>query len=168
MEKQHVKIKQMTEADWESVRNIYIEGIQTGNATFDTEPPSWEEWDKGHVKACRIVACIDGEVVGWAALSQSIQKQAYRGVAEDSIYVSSACSGLGVGTLLLEELIRASEVQGFWTLQSLIFPENTASIKLHTRLGFDIVGTRKRVGKLHGVWRDVVFLERRSSIVGTD
>jgi L-amino acid N-acyltransferase YncA len=168
MGKQHVIIKQMTESDWESVRNIYIEGIQTGNATFDTEPPSWEEWDKGHVAACRLVAYIDEKVVGWAALSQSIHKQAYRGVAEDSIYVSNSSSGLGVGTLLLEELVRASEEAGFWTLQSLIFPENTASIRLHTRFGFEIVGTRRRVGKLNGVWRDVVFLERRSKIVGID
>jgi L-amino acid N-acyltransferase YncA len=168
MGKQHVKIQPMVHTDWESVRSIYMEGIQTGNATFDTEPPTWEEWDKGHVKACRLVARIGEDIVGWAALGQSKQKEAYRGVAENSIYVSSSSVGLGVGKLLLGELIRASEEHGFWTLQALVFPENTARIRLHTRFGFEIVGTRKRVGKLNDVWRDVVFLERRSTIVGID
>nr|WP_281170932.1 GNAT family N-acetyltransferase [Paucisalibacillus globulus] len=163
-----MKIKQMGQEDWEAVREIYLEGIHTGNATFDIEPPTREEWDKGHVKSCRLVARLDEQIVGWAALSQTTQKKAYRGVAEDSIYVSSACSGMGVGATLLEELVRASEESGFWTLQALIFAENIASIKLHLRFGFDIVGTRKRVGQLNGVWRDVVFLERRSSIVGID
>ncbi|MFS0674697.1 N-acetyltransferase family protein [Ornithinibacillus sp. 179-J 7C1 HS] len=168
METKHIVIDKMTEADWEFVREIYIEGINTGNATFDTEPPTWEEWDHGHLTNCRYVARIDGLVVGWAALSQSVHKEAYRGVAEVSIYVASASGGKGIGSSLLEKLIQSSEEAGFWTLQALIFPENTSSIKLHTRLGFEVVGTRKRVGRLHGVWRDVVFLERRSKVVGID
>jgi L-amino acid N-acyltransferase YncA len=168
MEKQQVKIQQMIKEDWEAVHEIYVEWIHTGNATFDTEPPTWEEWDKGHVKTCRLVAQLGEQVVGWAALSQSTHKKAYRGVAEISIYVSKASSGMGVGTKILEEMVKVSEKAGFWTLQALIFPENTASIKLHLRFGFDIVGTRKRVGQLNGVWRDVVLLERRSTLVGID
>jgi L-amino acid N-acyltransferase YncA len=168
MTNKHIEIQQMKAADWKFVRDIYIEGIKTGNATFDTDPPTWEEWDHGHLERCRLVARMDGQVVGWAALSQSVHKSAYRGVAEVSIYVSSASAGQGIGSLLLEKLIQSSEDEGFWTLQALIFPENGASIKLHTRFGFDIVGTRKRVGKLNGVWRDVVFLERRSTVVGID
>ena len=168
MTNKHVEIDFMIAADWEMVREIYIEGINTGNATFDTEPPSWEEWDRGHLSSCRYVARVAGQVVGWAALSQSAHKEAYRGVAEVSIYIASASAGQGIGSLLLEKLIQSSEEEGFWTLQALIFPENTSSIKLHTRYGFEVVGTRKRVGKLHGIWRDVVFLERRSKVVGMD
>ncbi|MEN2465825.1 N-acetyltransferase family protein [Ornithinibacillus sp. FSL M8-0202] len=164
----HIEIEEMKAEDWEFVRSIYMEGIHTGNATFDIKPPSFEEWDHGHITDCRLVARYKGQVVGWAALSQTAHKEAYRGVAEVSIYVSSTSAGQGIGSLLLEELIRSSEEAGFWTLQALIFPENTNSIKLHTRYGFEIVGTRKRVGKLHGVWRDVVFLERRSEVVGVD
>jgi L-amino acid N-acyltransferase YncA len=166
MGKQQVIIQQMKKEDWEAVCHIYIEGIQSGNATFDTEPPTWEEWDKAHLQNCRLVAKLGEQVIGWAALSQSAHKEAYRGVAEDSIYVSSSCSGLGVGSKLLDEMIRISEEEGYWTLQALIFPENIASIKLHTRFGFEAVGTRKRVGKMNGIWRDVVLLERRSTVVG--
>lgn len=164
----HIEIEGMKTEDWEAVRDIYIEGIHTGDATFDIKPPSFEKWDHGHLTTCRLVARYNGQVVGWVALSQSAHKDAYNGVAEVSIYVSSASAGQGIGSLLLEQLIRSSEESGFWTLQALIFPENTNSIKLHTRYGFEIVGIRKRVGKLHGVWRDVVFLERRSEVVGVD
>jgi L-amino acid N-acyltransferase YncA len=168
MREQQVTLQQMSEKDWEFVREIYIQGIETGNATFDTEPPTWEEWDKGHLDFCRFVACYGEQIIGWAALSQSAHKEAYHGVAEVSIYVSTNASGKGVGSLLLKELIKASEAEGFWTLQALIFPENVASITLHTHNGFEIVGTRKKVGKLNGKWRDVVFLERRSTVVGID
>ncbi|MEN2768967.1 GNAT family N-acetyltransferase [Ornithinibacillus xuwenensis] len=163
-----VEIMKMTENDWEKVREIYIEGIHTKNATFDTEPPTWEEWDKGHLAECRFVARLHDQVVGWAALSQSAHKEAYHGVAEVSIYVSNSSSGKGIGSALLKELIQASEEKGFWTLQALIFPENKGSLALHERNGFEVIGTRKRVGKLDGKWRDVVFLERRSTIVGMD
>ncbi|GIO27257.1 GNAT family N-acetyltransferase [Ornithinibacillus bavariensis] len=168
MENQPVFVQQMKKKDWSCVKEIYRQGIETGNATFDTEPPSWEEWDNGHLEGCRLVACYGEQVIGWAALSQSAHKEAYRGVAEVSIYVSANSSGKGVGSLLLKELIIASEEEGLWTLQALIFPENTASMSLHIRNGFEIVGTRKRVGKLNNKWRDVVLLERRSSIVGVD
>ncbi|WP_047981494.1 GNAT family N-acetyltransferase [Ornithinibacillus contaminans] len=163
-----ITIDKMKKEDWEQVRVIYIEGINTRNATFDTEPPTWAEWDTGHLAECRFVARLNNQVVGWAALSQSAHKEAYHGVAEVSIYVSSASAGKGIGSILLEALIEASEQHGFWTLQALIFPENTASLKLHNRYGFETIGTRKRVGKLHGIWRDVVFLERRSTVVGLD
>lgn len=164
----NIVIMPMEKSDWQQVEAIYVEGIQTNNATFDMVPPTWEDWDKGHLADCRLVATVKNQVVGWAALSQSVHKKAYSGVAEVSIYISQKAAGKGVGTLLLESLIDKSEEQGFWTLQALIFPENKASLHLHTKLGFEVIGTRKRVGKLHGQWRDVVFLERRSTLVGLD
>lgn len=163
-----IVITNMDKSDWKQVKAIYEEGIRTGNATFDTVAPTWEDWDRGHVAQCRLVARIMDKVVGWAALSQSVHKEAYSGVAEVSIYISQEAAGKGVGTILLGELIHASEEQGFWTLQALIFPENKASLQLHKKLGFEVIGTRKRVGKLNGQWRDVVFLERRSTLVGLD
>ncbi|MFD2044176.1 GNAT family N-acetyltransferase [Ornithinibacillus salinisoli] len=161
-------IDNMVEADWEMVRNIYIEGIQTGNATFETEPPSWEQWDDSHVKKCRFVVKESGVVIGWAALSSISIRAAYRGAVEVSIYFTKNSIGKGIGSLLLKHLIHASEENGFWTLQASIFPENESSIHLHEKYGFKKVGTRKRIGKLNGVWRDVVLLERRSDVVGID
>ncbi|WP_268237921.1 GNAT family N-acetyltransferase [Ornithinibacillus halotolerans] len=168
MDKQQILIERMKKEDWQSVREIYLEGIQTGNATFDTVPPAWSEWDKGHLTNCRFIARRGDRIVGWVALSQSPRKDAYRGVAEVSIYVSKKAAGMGVGSILLNKLIEASEVHGFWTLEALIFPENVASIKLHKRFDFEVIGSRKRIGKLNGTWRDVVLLERRSKIVGVD
>ncbi|MFD1037781.1 GNAT family N-acetyltransferase [Virgibacillus byunsanensis] len=161
-----IVIDEMVAKDWGQVRDIYIEGINTGNATFDTEAPSWEKWNNVHRETCRLVARDGENVIGWAALSSVSSKKAYDGVAEVSIYLSGDSTGRGIGSKLLKALIETSEANGFWTLQSGIFPENKSSITLHKNFDFTEVGVRKRVGQLHGVWRDVVMLERRSSIVG--
>jgi L-amino acid N-acyltransferase YncA len=157
----------MTADDWTTVADIYRQGIETGNATFQQTIPSWEEWDAGHLKMCRLVAEKDGAVVGWASLSAVSSRCVYAGVAEVSIYVSRLHAGQGIGTRLLKALIGESEKEGFWTLQAGIFPENTPSLKLHEALGFRRVGFREKIGKLNGVWRDTLFLERRSDTVGT-
>ncbi len=158
----------MTTSDWSQVRSIYLEGIETGNATFDTEAPDWEEWDRKYLKDCRLVAREAGKVIGWAALLPTSSKKAFAGAAELSIYLSKQSIGKGIGTKLMAYLIEESEANGFWTLQSGIFPENKGSIRLHESAGFIEVGVRERIGKLNGVWRDVVLLERRSRIVGID
>jgi L-amino acid N-acyltransferase YncA len=161
-------IGEMLQEDWGQVRDIYLEGIATGQATFQKEAPSWEEWDRGHVTECRIVARYNGKVVGWAALSPVSSRCVYVGVAEVSVYVSQSVVGKGVGSKLLYNLILKSEEQGFWTLQSSIFPENAASIKIHLKNGFRELGRRERIGKMDGVWRDTVLLERRSDRVGVN
>ena len=143
------------------MKAIYEQGIAGGQATFETEAPSWEDWDGSHLEGHRLVALQDGEVVGWAALSPVSERCVYTGVAEDSVYVDASAQGRGVGRALLEELIARSERDGIWTIQTGIFPENEASLELHRRCGFRTVGIRERIGKHHGVWRDVVFMERR-------
>jgi L-amino acid N-acyltransferase YncA len=148
--------------DWPEVVRIYEEGMLTGNATFETELPSWEAWDDAHLAAHRLVVTLDDEVVGWAALSPYSDRECYRGVAEESIYVAERARGLGLGRRLLGALIASAEAAGIWTLQAGIFPENEASIALHVTLGFRVVGVRERLGRSRGVWRDVVLLERRS------
>ncbi|HBW38644.1 MAG TPA: N-acetyltransferase [Desulfosporosinus sp.] len=163
------QIREMSEADWEQVRDIYIEGISAGNSTFETEAPSWEVWDVAHVKSCRLVVVGEGKVVGWAALSLVSSRCVYTGVAEVSIYLAQDYCGQGIGFRLLKELIGCSEDSGFWTLQSGIFPENVASLALHRKCGFRQVGLRKKQGKMNnGTWRDVVLVERRSEVVGND
>jgi L-amino acid N-acyltransferase YncA len=157
-------IRRLQPADWADVARIFEEGILTRNATFETTVPSWEDWDAGHLAAHRFVVTLDGDVVGWAALSSVSARSCYSGVAEHSIYIAERARGLGFGRQLLAALIASSEDGGFWTLQSGIFPENEASIALHTALGFRVVGVRERLGRLHGVWRDVVLLERRSEM----
>ncbi len=152
--------------DWPIVRSIYIEGIATGNATFETEGPDWESWDQNHLSFARLVARTGVSIVGWAALSPVSSRRVYAGVAEVSVYVAASARGSGVGRLLLTALVEAAERNGIWTLQAGIFPENTASIALHKRCGFREVGRREKLGLLHGVWRDVVLLERRSSMIG--
>jgi L-amino acid N-acyltransferase YncA len=156
----------MQPENWPAVREIYREGIATGNATFETEPPGWEKWDGGHRKECRLIARRGEQILGWAALSPVSARQVYAGVAEVSVYVAAAARGNGVGKALLQALIAESESQGIWTLQAGIFPENVGSIVLHKTYGFQEVGRRKRVGKLGEVWRDVLLLERRSATVG--
>ena len=143
-----------------------MEGIATGNATFEQEAPGWEKWDAGKLTVCRLVARLDGEIVGWAALGPASGRPVYRGVAEVSVYVASRFRGHGVGRDLLARLVAESEAAGLWTLQAGIFPENTASIRLHQSAGFRIVGTREKLGEMNGVWRDVVLMERRSAVVG--
>jgi phosphinothricin acetyltransferase len=152
--------------DWPAVRGIYLEGVATGNATFETEAPEWERWDASHRADCRFVACDADAVVGFAALSPVSARKVYAGVAEVSVYVAERARRGGVGRSLLRELIGASEAAGIWTLQAGIFPENHASLRLHQSCGFRILGTRERVGRLAGRWRDVALLERRSAVAG--
>ncbi|MGB7923339.1 MAG: N-acetyltransferase family protein [Pyrinomonadaceae bacterium] len=165
-------IETMKDDDWEEVRAIYLEGIATGNATFETDVPSWEQWSASHLRECRLVARSDsdggGRVVGWAALSPVSGRCVYAGVAEVSVYVGEKGRGQGMGRALLEALVEASEERGIWTLQAGIFPENVASIRLHLRCGFREVGRRERLGRRNGAWRDVMLLERRSRRVGAD
>jgi L-amino acid N-acyltransferase YncA len=152
--------------DWPEVARIFEEGIRTGNATFETEVPSWEAWDAAHLPAHRLVAERDGRVVGWIALVPVSPRECYAGVAEVSAYVAEEARGEGVGRELLAALIESSERAGIWTLETGVFPENEPSLRLLQRFGFRVVGTRERIGRLHGIWRDVVFLERRSEVVG--
>jgi L-amino acid N-acyltransferase YncA len=142
---------------------IYEQGIAGGQATFETEAPSWEEWDRTHLEGHRVVALQDGEVVGWAALSPVSERCVYEGVVENSVYVADFAQGRGVGRALLDELIARAERDGIWTIQAGVFPENEASIELHKRCGFRVVGVRERIGRHHGTWRDVVLMERRSA-----
>jgi phosphinothricin acetyltransferase len=160
------KITFMQPEDWAAVREIYGEGIATGNATFETELPEWEKWDSSHREDCRLVARGDEEILGWAALSPVSGRRVYAGVAEVSVYVAAAARGRGVGKALLKALIEESEPHGIWMLQAGIFPENAASISLHKSCGFREVGVRHRIGKLGDTWRDVLLLERRSLRVG--
>jgi L-amino acid N-acyltransferase YncA len=160
------EIAPMNAADWPAVRSIYLEGIATGNATFEREPPAWERWDAGHLPVCRLVARAAAQPLGWAALSPVSSRPVYRGVAEVSVYVAQSARGSGVGGALLAALVAEAERHGIWTLQAGIFPENEASLALHRKAGFRVVGTRERLGALEGRWRDVVLMERRSRVVG--
>ena len=161
-----ISIEPMMPEDWPAVRAIYLEGIATGNATFETSAPEWEKWDAAHIASCRLVARSNGEVLGWAALSPVSSRCVYAGVAEVSVYVAEAARGQGVGLQLLSGLVTASEQAGLWTLQAGIFAGNEASVRLHEHCGFRIVGTRERLGQLNGTWRDVLLMERRSELVG--
>ncbi|MFN2498361.1 MAG: N-acetyltransferase family protein, partial [Pyrinomonadaceae bacterium] len=168
MSSKKVEIRALGEADWPAVRAIYLEGIATGHATFETEAQPWDAWDTTHFPAPRLVAVSDERVVGWAAVGRSSTRAAYAGVAEVSVYVANGARGLGVGRALLRQLISDSESNDIWTLQANIFPENTASLALHKLCGFSEVGRRERIGKMKGVWRDTILLERRSDKVGID
>ena len=152
----------MGPGDWPHVASIYAAGIATRNATFETEVPAWEDWDAAHLADHRFVAVEEGRVVGWVALTRYSDRGCYAGVTDLSVYVDPAAQGRGVGRSLLEHLMADAEAAGIWTLQAGIFPENEASLALHRRCGFRVVGTRERIGALDGVWRDVVLLERRS------
>ena len=158
-------IRPMQPWDWASVRAIYEEGIATGNATFQTEAPSWEDWDAGHLAECRLVSVDLDRVTGWAALSRVSSRCVYAGVAEVSVYVAATRRGEGLGRVLLEALVAESERRGLWTLQAGIFPENAASVATHERCGFRVVGTREKIGQMNGRWRDVLLLERRSPAI---
>jgi phosphinothricin acetyltransferase len=155
-------IDRMRVSDWDDVRAIYLEGIRTGDATFETEAPGWDLWDESHLPFARLVMREGEAVLGWAALSPVSKREVYRGVAEVTVYVAESARGKGIGRALLEVLIKAAEANGIWTLQASIFPENTASVALHHRCGFREVGRRERIARLHGVWRDTLLLERRS------
>lgn len=159
-------IIEMLPAHWEQVKQIYAEGIATGNATFQTAIPSWEEWDEAHVINSRLIAIDNGTVVGWAALTPVSGRCVYAGVGEVSVYVSEKARGKGFGKILLNALIAESEKNNFWTLQAGIFPENFASVKIHEECGFRVIGAREKIGQSNGLWRDTLLLERRSKVVG--
>ena len=171
-----ISILPMTPADWPQVRVIYLEGIATGQATFETEAPTWELWDAAHHPFARLVARAtppalpsqggeEDQIAGWAALSPVSPRACYAGVAETSVYVGAKHRGRGLGRLLLCALITESERHGIWTLQGATFAENQASLRIQRSCGFREVGRRERIGLLHGVWRDTILMERRSSVV---
>jgi phosphinothricin acetyltransferase len=159
-------LDKMLPADWEAVKQIYEEGIATGNATFQQQAPNWEEWNNDHLSHSRIIAKEDGTILGWAALTGISGRCVYAGVAEVSVYVSDKARGKGVGKKLLQKLIEESEANNIWTLQAGIFPENIASVKIHNASGFRTLGVRERIGQMNGIWRDTVLMERRSKTIG--
>jgi phosphinothricin acetyltransferase len=160
------QIRNLTPGDWQAVCSIYLEGIATGQATFETQAPSWADWDRKHLPAPRLVA-VSGELMaGWAALSPVSSRAVYAGVAETSVYIGSNWRGKGVGRTLLRQLVAESEENGIWTLQASIFPENLASVALHKACGFREIGRRELIGKMNGIWRDTLLLERRSRVTG--
>ena len=162
-----ITIHPLQPADWTAVAQIYADGIATGEATFETDVPTWEKWDAGRMPTCRFVAKSEaGAVVGWAALSPVSSRCVYAGVAEVSVYVAPTAWGKGIGKQLLQALVDGSEAEGIWMLQASIFPENVASVTLHEKCGFRVVGRREKLGQQYGRWRDVLFLERRSHSVG--
>jgi len=159
-------IRPMTDADWKSVCEIYMEGLATGQASFETSAPTWDKWNASHHHHSRLVACDGGDVIGWAVLSPASARECYSGVAEVSVYVAGRCGGRGVGMRLLQEVITSSENNGIWTLVSSTFPENEASLKMQESCGFRRVGVREKIAMHNGVWRDTVLSERRSKVVG--
>ena len=160
-----VDVRDLRPYDWPEVSRIYAEGIATGNATFETEVPSWQAWDAGHLPEHRYIGTRDDRVLGWIALAPVSARACYAGVTEVSAYVAAEARGSGIGKELLTAVISSSERDCIWTLQTGVFPENEASLGLLRRFGFRIVGTHERIGRLHGVWRDVVLMERRSEVV---
>jgi L-amino acid N-acyltransferase YncA len=158
-----ITIRLMEEQDWPDVRRIYLEGIETGLATFETSAPDWEKWNKTHRLTCRLVATdVDWHILGWAALTPVSDRCVYAGVAEVSVYIGKNARGVGVGKALLRAILEQSEQAGLWTIQAGIMADNLASIKLHEACGFRLVGYREKIGQLDGRWRDTVLMERRS------
>jgi L-amino acid N-acyltransferase YncA len=156
-----VEVRALLPEDWSAVADIYWDGLRGGLATFETEVPSWEAWDAAHLPEHRLVAVVAGEVVGWAALSPASSRRCYAGVVENSVYVAREQQGQGIGRLLLDALLKGARRARLWTVQTSIFPENRASLALHERCGFRVVGVRERIAKRDGIWRDTVFLEKR-------
>ncbi|WP_339338228.1 MULTISPECIES: GNAT family N-acetyltransferase [unclassified Croceitalea] len=158
----------MNKKDWSEVAKIYLEGISTGYATFETSVPDFNSWDRAHITACRLIAEKNSKILGWAALSPVSSRCVYGGIGEVSVYIASDSRSLGVGRALLLKLIEESEKEGYWTIQSGIFPENIASIKLHEKVGFRFIGKREKVGKTKdGIWKDNLLFEKRSKTIGT-
>jgi L-amino acid N-acyltransferase YncA len=155
-----------TADDWQQIRTIYLDGIMTGQATFEVDDPGWEQFDTTHLPECRLAARSQGQIIGWAALSPVSRRRVYNGVAEVSVYVAASHRGHGVGKALLAAVVAASERHSIWTLQGSTFPENTASLRMQEECGFRVVGRRERIGCHHGVWRDTLLTERRSQVVG--
>jgi len=164
--KKTLQIRKLERVDFPPIQLIYQHGIDTGNATFQGQAKDWDDWNLTYLENCRLVAKRDSCVIGWAALSAVSSRCVYGGVAEVSIYIETSSQGQGFGSVLLQSLIACSEAHGFWTLQAGIFPENRASLALHEKCGFKVVGVREKLGQLLGNWRDVVLMERRSPIVG--
>jgi L-amino acid N-acyltransferase YncA len=160
-----LELRDLRPDDWAEVASIYRDGMRNGLATFETEVPSWAEWQASHPAGLRVVAELLDRIVGWAALSAVSPRRCYRGVAENSVYVAHAHRGKGVGRALLDELVRRADDAGIWTIQTSVFPENRASVALHLACGFRVVGTRERIAKRDGLWRDTLLLERRSEVV---
>jgi phosphinothricin acetyltransferase len=163
-----MEIRDMLLTDWQEVKLIYESGMISGNATFETTAPSWESWDNAHLNFGRIIAIENQQIVAWAALSGVSGRCVYAGVAEVSIYIHEQYRGKGIGKILLNKLVETSEKNGIWTLQAGIFPENEASLAIHQKAGFRIIGYREKIGKQHGKWRNTVLLERRSTIIGIE
>ncbi|MDR5590366.1 N-acetyltransferase family protein [Christiangramia sp. SM2212] len=161
-------IRRITSADAKDILKIYALGLETRNATFETKVPSWETWDQKFHKHSRIVFADNGEIQGWAGITPFSNREVYKGVAEVSIYVHPDYIGKGIGSQLMKKLIKSSEENGIWTLFSSVFPENEATIKLHTRNNFKLLGRREKIAKLDGNWRDTLIFERRSKITGID
>ena len=164
-----VTFRPLVPEDWPAVAEIYRQGIESGDATFETVVPDWESWNAARSPDCRIVAEVGGQVVGFAGLNPVSKRPVYAGVREAMIYIAASARGQGVGGRLLDKLVQETEAQGIWTLLAGIFPENKASIRIFAKAGFSILGTHERVGRFHdGRWRDVVFMERRSAVTGRD
>ena len=166
-------IDRMQPADWESARAIYMDGIKTGNSTFEMQAPAWEKWDSTHLQTPRLVARNGNDILGWISLAPVSTRAVYSGVAEVSLYVNSVYRGQGIGSALMKTLIVASEKAGIWTLQGSIFPENAANLALVRKHGFREIGRRKKIAKmtfgdLKGTWRDTISVERRSKVAGID
>lgn len=160
------EIREMQPEDGAQVLEIFRQGILSKNATFDKEVPTWEVWDTNHFKVCRfVIENEDSQVVGWCALKTTSKRDCFKGVAEVSIYMADSVQGKGLGSMLLRKLILDSEEHRFWTLQSGIFPENIASIKVHEKLGFRTIGNREKIAEMNGIWRDIILMERRSSVI---
>jgi len=164
-----IELRAMIPDDWPAVREVYRQGIDTGDATFEREVPDWAAWDARRHSKCRFVAESDGTVVGFACVSPSSKRAVYAGVCEVMVYVAEGHRGQGIGSLLMTSMVEATEAEGIWMLQAGIFPENVASIRAHERVGFRVVGTRERIGRFHdGRWRDTVLMERRSAVTGLE
>lgn len=161
-----IEIRKLTHLDWDDISRIYKEGLNTGIASFETGVPSWSSWDKAHDDQCRLVVCLNGQIVAYSALRKVSSRPQFSGVAEMRIYVSAAYRGVGIGTKLLNQTIKISESLGYWTLQVSIFKENTPAINLHKKVGFKEVGICEKIANRNGKWFDVVFLERRSLVIG--
>jgi len=160
-----MKIRPLEKEDWQTVQRIYQEGMDTGIATFETQCPDWKTWDSKFLQSCRIVVEENNQILGWAALTPTSKRAVYKGVVEVTIYIDLNQTGRGIGTKLMTALVEASEAAGFWTLQSSILSENKPSIQLHLKAGFRILGTREKIAKRDGIWKDTVFLERRSKLI---
>lgn len=161
-------VREMHDNDSKRVLEIYQMGIEARNATFETIIPNWSDWDSKHHKHSRFIYEKDGCVIGWVALSPVSIRKVYSGIAEVSIYIDLRFSKQGIGSMLMEQVIKSSEDNGIWTLQSSVFPENLATRRLHEKFGFRVLGVRERVALLDGVWKNTMLLERRSKIVGLD